>query len=198
MRSSLSPFRRSLSQRALQAGGVVTFAATGAACDSLPALGMGPMGGSGMALDIAGGNWDEILAAEHRAVDRMFTEMMAPSSTAALRADLASMVKDALSQHALREENVVYPALRRMGAEQEARELFIEHAEIKTALSVITTRPPTDPQWTEAANALVAGVPSHVREEEDVVFLAFKVRLSSEDNAVLTELLWMEAATYTG
>jgi hypothetical protein len=37
-----------------------------------------------------------------------------------------------------------------------------------------------------------------VREEEDVVFLAFKVRLSSEDNAVLTELLWMEAATYTG
>lgn len=196
MRSSLYLSRRSLSQRALQAVGVVTFAATGAACASLPAIGMA--GGPRMAPDIVAGDWDEILTAEHRAVDQMFNEMMAPSTTPARKADLSAMVKDALSQHALREENVVYPALRRMGAEQEARELFVEHADMKTALSIITTQPPTDPQWMEAANALVTSVRSHVREEETMIFPAFKARLSAEDNAMLTELVRMEAAKYTG
>ncbi len=197
MRSSLYLSRRSLSQRALRAMGVVTFASSGAACAGMTGMGMASLRGA-VAPDIVSGDWDEILQAEHRAVDQMFVEMMAPSATAARRADLSAMVKDALSQHALREENAVYPALRRFGVEQEARELFVEHADMKTTLAVITTQPPTDPQWMEAANALVTGVRGHVMEEEMEIFPAFKARLSADDNAMLTELVRMEAAKYTG
>lgn len=178
-----------LSRRAVGAFAFVSVAAAGG-CAMGP---MDPIRRDEAMMDAQA--WDMLLVGEHRAVDAMFREMEATTDEARLQT-LSMDVKHALTRHALREENVLYPELRRMGVEPQARELFAEHADMKTMLAAITTVMPSDPSWRPAAARLISDVRSHMMDEEGSIFPAFKAMLSEADNAQLSELVMNEGRLY--
>jgi hemerythrin superfamily protein len=139
------------------------------------------------------GDWVDVLKAEHLMVIELFdkVEETQPDQKTR-RAALLSKIKYALSKHALQEENAVYPAMRQADPEGAAEKLFHDHAEIKTYLYELETMPKDDPQWLPRLRAFRRLIEEHVREEEDVVFPAFRETMSEEQNAKLTALMHKE------
>ena len=128
------------------------------------------------------GDWADVLTAEHHAVEALFDALQATHET---------QIAHALNKHAIQEENVIYPALRRID-EAEARRLFSDHADIKTLLSELQYDiEKDDPRWIEKVRALALEVTEHAREEEDEVFPRMRA-MGEEVNASLTRRLHWE------
>ncbi len=101
-------------------------------------------------------------------------------------------IKQGLTKHALQEEDVVYPMLREMGVETETKELYSEHADIKTYLHELEQKPKDDPQWLERVRAFHTLIQHHVREEEEELYPRFQSQLSEEQNKKLTKRMNVE------
>jgi len=138
------------------------------------------------------GDWADVLTAEHHAVEALFDALQVTHESQTVRRQmLLTQIAHALNKHAIQEENVVYPALRRID-EAAAKRLFSDHADIKTMLSELQYDiAKDDPRWIEKARALALEVTEHAREEEDVVFP--RIRAAGEElNASLTRRLHWE------
>ena len=68
-------------------------------------------------------------------------------SEASARSRLLTKLKNALGKHALEEENVIYPALRRANFVHDADALNGEHGQVKTFLYELENMPKTGPAW---------------------------------------------------
>jgi len=138
-------------------------------------------------ISAAAGDWDEALAAEHRLVLALFDKIEATSDDqVSARMHLLTKLKNALGKHALEEENVVYPALRRANLAHDADALNAEHGYVKTYLYELETMPADGPGWLTRARELRTLLQEHMRMEEDDVFPALKAGLGEEQNAKLT------------
>jgi len=139
------------------------------------------------------GDWMAVLKAEHRAVDTLFRTLLKTTARQkARRAALFAKIKGALAKHDLQEETVVYPALQETQADNMARRLYADHAEMKIFISEIDQLAKDNPLWIERVRAFHAFVAHHVREEEAEVFPRFHDQLSPQQNARLTLLLHRE------
>jgi hemerythrin superfamily protein len=138
------------------------------------------------------GDWLGVLKAEHRAVQKLLKAMTASDfGDGARRALLVEKVSDALTLHAVQEENVVYPALR--GAEPDRVDaLYDDHAEMKTRLRELKELAPEDPAWEKKARSLRKLIEGHIREEEKEIFPPFHERMDATDNEKLTKQLKRE------
>src|SRR5690349_18281943 len=89
------------------------------------------------------------LEQDHRVIESTLDEMAAASDeSTAQRTKLFLLFKRKLGKHALAEEDVVYPALHDIaGAEQAARELYDEHAQMKIHLFGLEKSLATPPAW---------------------------------------------------
>lgn len=133
------------------------------------------------------GDWLEALKAEHKLVLTAFDKLLETAETDTLQRGMALMkIKALLSKHALEEENVIYPALRMHGRDSEGRHLASDHADIKTYLAELDMLPKDDPNWMTRLRAFRELVQSHIREEEDQIYPAFRDSMSDEQNAALT------------
>jgi iron-sulfur cluster repair protein YtfE (RIC family) len=95
-------------------------------------------------------------------------------------------IKRSLTAHALAEEDVVYPLLKmQAGKESDARQLYMEHAEIKMHLNKLESLPKGDAAFRPTAHALRDLVAHHARQEEEVDFPMLQRVL---DQAALTKL----------
>lgn len=134
------------------------------------------------------GNWDQALAAEHKAVLKLFDALEATnSSNTTKRSILLMQIKHALAKHALQEENAVYPALREAGHAQDADILNAEHGYVKQFLYDLTNCPKDSERFLDIARRFRAHLEKHITEEEEQLFPLLKNSLSQDANALLTK-----------
>lgn len=139
------------------------------------------------------GDWVDVLKAEHLLVFEMFDRLEgAAANETGKRTRMLIKIRQAITKHAVQEENVIYPALAQADPSGEAAKLFAEHADVKTALYELEVLAKDDPQWMPKARALRHNIEEHARKEEDEVFPALRNQLSDEDSAKLTALMLRE------
>lgn len=133
------------------------------------------------------GDWDDALAAEHKAVLKLFDALEATGPDATIkRSILLTQMKHALAKHALEEENTIYPALREAGDVAGADELNAEHGYVKQYLYELDNMPNTGDAFLAKVRKFRADIEDHMREEEQSLFPALKAKLSPERNKQLT------------
>ncbi|HEX4693899.1 hemerythrin domain-containing protein [Sphingomonas sp.] len=136
------------------------------------------------------GDWDQALAAEHKATLLVFDAIQATPDTAKVkRAMLLANLKHMLAKHALEEENAIYPALRDAGMVAEADELNSEHGYVKQYLYDLENMPNDSARFLETMAKFRADIEQHMREEEDDLFPGLKSQLSEEKNRALTRTM---------
>jgi hemerythrin superfamily protein len=136
------------------------------------------------------GDWDEVLASEHKLALAVFDKMLATDASQTWKRSMLLMqLTHMLDKHAHEEEMVIYPALREADQTVEADELNGEHGYIKTFLYELGQMGPDHPSWLEKVREFRALVSQHARMEEEEVFPAFKRNLNAEQNAKITALV---------
>jgi hemerythrin superfamily protein len=141
-------------------------------------------------LEAAGGDWDQILAAEHEMALGIFDKMLATDETQTWKRSMLLMkLTHALDKHAHQEEMVVYPALREANQATDADHLEGEHGYIKTFIYELKNMGSDAPNWLEKVREFRALVAEHAHMEEEQVFPAFKQSMSTEQNAKITSLV---------
>jgi hemerythrin superfamily protein len=136
------------------------------------------------------GDWDEVLAAEHRMTLAIFDKMLATDDTQKIkRGMLLTKLTHALDKHAHEEEMIVYPALREANEQAEADQLELDHGEVKTYLFKLGEMATDAPLWLETVREFRDSVARHARIEEDEVFPRFKAEITPEQNKHITGLV---------
>lgn len=136
---------------------------------------------------VLAGDWDKALAAEHRAVEKLFDLMQATTNkNTTKRSVLLMQLKHALAKHALQEENAVYPALRDSGMVDGADELNREHGYVKQYLYELDNCPKDSDEFLQIVQRFRADIDHHVREEEEVLYPRMKAQLDEAANGKLT------------
>lgn len=133
------------------------------------------------------GDWVAILTAEHRALEKAFDALIATHDReTAKRQGLLLKIAFALNKHAIEEENVVYPAIRKKDRDA-AGNLVADHAEVKALLSELQYGlDKSDPLWLATVHSLRDRVHAHARLEEESVFPRIREALTEPENAALT------------
>jgi hemerythrin superfamily protein len=132
------------------------------------------------------GDWDEALAAEHKATLKLFDALEATDErNTTKRSILLAQLKHALAKHALEEENVIYPALREAGEVAGADELNAEHGYVKQYLYQLENTPNDSPDFLATVRKFRTDIEDHMREEEDELFPRLKASLGEEKNKQL-------------
>lgn len=136
------------------------------------------------------GEWDEALAAEHKATLAVIdlAEDTGTDDTARRKLHLAQL-KHMIGKHSFQEENVVYAAMRGHGLLDEAKHLNEDHGEVKRLLFELTEMPKDDARWLATVRELRSALEEHMREEEEELFPKLRNALGEEENARLTKAM---------
>src|SRR4051794_3760952 len=141
-------------------------------------------------MEMAAGDWDEILAAEHDMALAIFDKMLATDQTQTFKRKMLLMkLTHALDKHAHQEEMVVYPALREANEAGDADRLELEHGYIKTFIYELNEMGPDGTNWLEKVREFRDLVSRHAHMEEEEVFPRFKQAMTEEQNARVTSLV---------
>jgi len=117
----------------------------------------------------------EILSADHREVEALFTELETLMGTRGgtddeLRKDLVDQVTIELVRHAVAEEVAVYPAVKDRVSAEEAERAKREHAEAEQTMKRLETLGPNDESFASELRTLMREIRTHVAEEEGEMF----------------------------
>jgi hemerythrin superfamily protein len=128
-------------------------------------------------------DWFEGLAKEHQATLDVIDQMLQTSADhPQKRAMLLMNLNHMLTKHAMQEEHVIYPMLRREEDTETVDSLNSEHGEVKALLYELGEMDKSAPAFTETLEELREALEEHMREEEEVLFPALRKRLSDEEN----------------
>ncbi|MFN3474905.1 MAG: hemerythrin domain-containing protein [Blastomonas sp.] len=132
-------------------------------------------------------DWCDGLAREHKATLAVLQKLEEvstdhPHRRTALLTSLTHMI----SKHALQEENVIYPMLRRKEGDDTAGSLNSDHGAVKAILYELAHMDKSDPGFADLLGKLRGELENHMREEEDELFPALRQSLSDEENTRLT------------
>jgi hemerythrin superfamily protein len=121
----------------------------------------------------------ELLVTDHREVDQMFAQIESGQGN---KDELVRQITKELSMHAAVEEQILYPAMRRVLDDGDAKveEAIQEHQEMKEALSDIE-RLGSSPQREGKLQKLMADVRHHVQEEEGELFPEMRSKVSEDE-----------------
>jgi hemerythrin-like domain-containing protein len=134
----------------------------------------------------------KLIKRDHDTVEALFKRFEAAGSKAyKTKRQIADRVIEELTVHAAIEEQVLYPAMERLGGEFSdlVHEADVEHAEAKNALRAMVGLSGDDPLLDAKMSALIGGVRHHVKEEEEEMLPKFKKALSREELDSLGEQL---------
>jgi hemerythrin superfamily protein len=133
------------------------------------------------------GDWDQALAAEHKATLKLFDALEATTERNTLkRGTLLAQLKHALAKHALEEENIIYPALRDAGEVEAADALNKEHGYVKQYLYTLTEMGKDSPGFLDTLRRFRADLEKHIRDEEENLFPRLKLKIAAEKTKELT------------
>ena len=117
----------------------------------------------------------DLLDADHVAVKHLFVEYarlaVAGTGAEADKKALAQKICNELTVHARIEEEIFYPALRKLiDAPELLDEAEAEHQEAKDMIARIESMPAADAAMDELVSALARAVEHHVKEERTLIF----------------------------
>jgi len=136
------------------------------------------------------GQWDEALAAEHKATLAVFDLLEATSTDdTARRALHLAQIKHMIGKHSFQEENAVYATMRQRGLLSEAQHLNEDHGVVKQLLFELTMMPKDDARWLDTARTLRGNLEEHMAEEENDHFPKLRAALSDQENADLAKAM---------
>ncbi len=124
----------------------------------------------------------KILKEDHKQVAKLFDEVLETSERSVkTRENLFIQIKTALNQHALTEEDLLYPILKEINkAEMQTAEAYEEHSLMKTVLKELDTPEKNNDVWLGKMKTLKDVVEHHVEEEEKELFPMAEKLLSKE------------------
>lgn len=126
----------------------------------------------------------ELLASDHREVEQFFSMMEAARKSGAKdeQRHIAERVVHELSVHAVAEEEILYPLMRKVLDDGDARveDALSEHQEAKELLDRIDGADPESEDARQAWDQLVPAIKHHVKDEEDEDFPAFRNAVGQE------------------
>jgi hemerythrin superfamily protein len=129
-----------------------------------------------------------VLTDDHRQVEELFVRFEKTGARAhKRRQDLVQRITEALSVHASIEEEIFYPAARRLVAEtgDDVLEALEEHHLVKVTLAELETMDPSHERYAAKVTVLIENVRHHVEEEEGELFPTIRDTL---DRAQLREI----------
>jgi hypothetical protein len=144
----------------------------------------------------SGGDPLATLIDDHRAIMSHLDAMVESNDQEVFRrAQHLLRLKRRLGAHAMAEEDIVYPALRDQAALQEdATQLYREHAEIKVLLYRLEQTPKDDEQWHVHATTLRTLIEGHIHQEENIDFPKLRAALDDATSSELASKIEREKA----
>ena len=106
-----------------------------------------------------------MLKQDHREVEQLF-ERYAATTRRADRARIARQVCNALTLHAILEEEIFYPACRELIDDDPLDEAQVEHDSAKILINELTLGTPEDPFYDAKFKVLAEQIKQHIQEEE--------------------------------
>lgn len=132
-------------------------------------------------------DWCEGLAKEHKATLAVIDKLQDVSPEhPERRTVLLTSLTHMITKHALQEEQVIYPMLRRQDGDGSADALNRDHGAVKAHLYELAHFDKADPRFAETLSTLRSELEEHMREEEDTLFPALRASLSDEENTRIT------------
>jgi len=128
----------------------------------------------------------DLVLEDHHAVERLFDKLQA-ATDASEQAVLFAQVKEALERHASAEETVLYPRVRKEGAEgkAEVKDANEEHDEIRQSLHEVDEHEVGTELFTLAVAQLVATTKHHVGVEEAELLPDFRTNSEASERETL-------------
>ena len=114
----------------------------------------------------------KILEKQHRAVEKLFKQAERSEEPSECL-DLIREIVAKLDQHTRLEEEIFYPAVRRLGSdkvEDMILEAYEEHHVVKTMMRELCEADPSDERFAAKVTVLKELVQHHVEEEEEEMF----------------------------
>ncbi len=135
-----------------------------------------------------GGTWFDMVKTHHGMIAETLDRILATAdSQATRRANLQKHLGYLLTAHSVAEENVLYPALARLGMTSASDQLYIEQAHAKVGNADLEISPKGDSAWLAKVAALKTAILHHAKDEEEVdLFPKLMAAASPEMNAMLT------------
>lgn len=139
------------------------------------------------------GHWNEGLALEHKAALLLFDKLEETDNNDKVkRRLLLGKLKQALTKHALQEENVIYPALRDAGMAEDADALNHDHGYVKQYLYDLHNAIDDSLVFQRTLAEFRTDIEKHMTEEEENLFPRLKSLLDAESDKALTRMVNME------
>jgi hemerythrin superfamily protein len=131
----------------------------------------------------------DVLVADHRAVEELFTELQSPTVDASRRAELRDRVIAELVRHSAAEERYLYPTARAAlpGGDALADREQAEHAAAEPVIRALASVAPGDPRFDRLLAQLVTDIRGHVAEEETDLFPRLRIVCSDGELVALGE-----------
>jgi hemerythrin superfamily protein len=133
----------------------------------------------------------QIIQRDHRTIEQLFTRFeraQRDRDRADQRHVLRELVRE-LSVHAVIEEQLLYPALREAGVEEEALDALEEHHLVKLTLAELERLGPADERFAPKMRLLMENVREHVQEEEARLLPRLEAALEPSQRRELGEAL---------
>jgi hemerythrin-like domain-containing protein len=132
-----------------------------------------------------------LLKADHRKVEELFSELESASGQAKLR--VFEQIKTELELHTHIEETIFYPALEKPKPTHDLTlEAYEEHDVVKKLLREMSKAKSATEEWEAQAKVLQENVEHHVEEEENELFEKAQEALSEEQIEALGEQMETE------
>ena len=134
----------------------------------------------------------ELLSADHREFDRIFTELEGlrgrsePESLTRKR-ELVDEVTIGLAKHSVAEETQVYPRVEKKVDAEEAKHSKKEHAEAEKTMKRLERMDADDPGFDSAVLQLIKEIRHHVEHEESRMFSELRANFSRKELVDMAE-----------
>jgi hemerythrin superfamily protein len=116
----------------------------------------------------SGGTWFDMVKDHHAMIGATLDKILATSDGQAReRAYLQKQLGYLLTAHSVAEENVLYPALARMGMVAASDQLYIEQAHAKVGNSDLEVSPKGDSSWLTKVSGMRTAILHHAKDEEE-------------------------------
>ncbi len=127
-------------------------------------------------------NIQDVIRMDHNKVNMLFMQIENSNDPQKIEEYFGQIYKD-LSVHAEAEEQVVYPVVRPFYGE--TQELYDEQAEMKVMLAELKSSSPTATDFKAEIVRLKTAVMNHVRQEENMMFVAIRSNCSDQQQEQL-------------
>ena len=132
-----------------------------------------------------------LLKADHRKVEKLFSQLESASGQAKMR--VFEQIKTELDLHTHIEESIFYPALEKPKQTHDLTlEAYEEHDVVKKLLREMSKAKSANEEWEAQAKVLQENVEHHVEEEENELFPKAEAALSEEQIEALGEQMETE------